>query len=90
MIGLNINAAVHGIPAPIAIITEKIGPGHIKGYFSGFLMLDVKIPEQGDYDGSCPADTQDYAEKDKSGRSGSRSFIVVCHLAPMISGGNAL
>jgi len=64
--GGNINAALQGIPAAIAVITEKIGPGHIESYLPGFFMLEVKVPDKGDYDGKGPADPQNYAVKKKS------------------------
>ena len=64
--GGNINAAFQGIPAAIAVITEKMGPGHIESYLPGFFTLEVKVPDKGDYDGKGPADPQSYAVKKKS------------------------
>jgi len=51
----DIYPTLHGIPLAIAVVTIEISPGYIKGDFSGFLFLQVKIPCQGCCNCTCPA-----------------------------------
>jgi hypothetical protein len=41
----DIDAPLQGIPPPIAVVTLNIYACYIAGYFSGFLILEVEVPD---------------------------------------------
>jgi len=63
----NIDAALQSVPSAIAVITLDIGTCHIEGHLPGLLMLEMKVPCQGDDYSTCPAYAQNSTVKTDSG-----------------------